>query len=142
MCIPLTCNNFAIILVSGVMVSSPLLTYLFRQEHVTQYTEVSMTLPDSSLLRAICYPPGLQKRQLNVLRQPKTAGTRPAEIAGVRLISNELICNDLALPTEPCHHVSYPRPTSSVGHLDQFVLPHWYVCSNKTTRYSGFLFAY
>ena len=28
--------------------------------------------------------------ELNVLRQPKTAGTRPAEIAGVRLIANGL----------------------------------------------------
>ena len=50
---------------------------------------------------------------------------------------NQLCCslNQHALPTEPCHHVSYSRPTSSVGHLDQFVLTkHLYCCTGTMAQ--------
>ena len=35
------------------------------------------------------------------------------------------------LPTEPCHLFSYPWSTSSVGHLNQFVLTIWYVSTKN-----------
>ncbi len=48
-------------------------------------------------IQPLCY------YELNVLRQPKTAGTRPAEIAGVRLISNEK-CQSPDTFRIPVHH--------------------------------------